>query len=169
MPDVFVVHSGRASSKPGADGKSLYIFDGALLANGAGAAAHRVSSGATQVGDAFPGTNGTVLYADPHAFIGGTRAVGDWDGWLVDGNPTSDIVQGLSSIQGLVIRANQQVGGASINLGMFPYGQSEQANPNNPTAPYGYGAAVDGGADMTGDGLVDFVVATAAGELYVYY
>ena len=170
VPDVVVTHGATKSSYigvvDGADGRSVFVFDGAAIAAAAGGTL-RVEGGATAAGDSYAGGGGYVLYEDPNNYYGGTRIIGDWDGWLHADMPTPDLAVGQEGAKQLVLRMNHVLDSASIGQGSYPWADQTLSNPFTPDDSNAFGRTVDGGADVTGDGLIDIVVGTGLQEFYI--
>jgi hypothetical protein len=170
IPDVVVTHGATKISYiglvDGAAGRSVFVFDGAAIAAAAGGEL-RVNAGETAAGDSYAGPGGFVLYEDPNNNYGGTRIIGDWDGWTSGGQPTPDLAVSQEGAKKLNVRMNQSLDSASIGLGSYPWIDQTFANPATPDSSNAFGRTVDGGADVTGDGLVDIIVGTGLQEIYI--
>ena len=164
VPDVLVSNGKRGLAEEGADGKSIYIFDGALLPGLVGTSV-RVSAFGDPVDMAYEGIYGWVLLADANSEYSAVRAIGDWDGWEPEGvGPTPDIIYGHKDFVGGELRSNHETEDGAKLLGMFPHVDVTLGNTVEAGAS-SFGAAFGGGMDMTGDGRPDVVVATGKGQL----
>jgi hypothetical protein len=167
VPDVIVSHSGNQigdmnEAEPSVTGRALHIFDGASLA-AAGGTVVRPGAENDGVGDAYAGPNGSVLFSHPQNYEGCIRPIGNWDGWTYDGNPTTDLAF-VATTKELELRVNHATSGGPEALGLFPV---KTATLNHPDQSEVIQRAIDGGADVTGDGLVDVLVGTGASEMYI--
>ena len=70
----------------------------------------------------------------------------------------------VASSKELELRVNHAKSGGPEALGLFPV---KTATLNHPDQSEVIQRAVDGGADVTGDGLVDVLVGTGASEMYI--
>lgn len=169
VPDVIVAHGGRAASISGADGKALYVFDGAAIAAGQGGDLRVESAGATLVGRAWEGANGSVLRADPSSEFRSVAVIGDYDGWRLDGVATADVAIAGRDFAHVELRMNHEDAGGGAVLGMFPFREATLANPAAPGAGFSAGLWVDGGFDVEGDGRPDVLIGTARGEVLIVH
>ncbi|PKN58080.1 MAG: hypothetical protein CVU56_07690 [Deltaproteobacteria bacterium HGW-Deltaproteobacteria-14] len=168
VPDVIVAHTGRSTSVSGQDGKAVLVYDGQAIALAQGGDLRVGSAGATLVGNAWLGANGAVLKADVSGEFRGVAVIGNYDGWILDGGETADLViadKGFSSVQ---VRYNHEVEGGAEVLGLFPY---SEGNVVNPSASGMFSAAmwVDAAGDVDADGMVDVFVGTANGEVLIIH
>ncbi len=164
VPDVLVSNGKRGLAEEDTDGKSIYIFDGALLPGLVGGDV-RVSALGEPVDMAYEGVFGWVLLADANNEYSAVRAIGDWDGWAPEGvSATADIIYGHKDFVGGELRANHETEDGSLLLGMYPHVDVTLTNTVEAGAS-SFGAAFGGGMDMTGDGRPDVVVATGKGQL----
>ncbi len=167
VPDVIVGHSPRRTGAPGGDGKSLYIFDGGKLAALAGQDV-RVTVSGSPIDDTWGGTNGFVINAPINPGIPyAVRAIGDWDGWETGGEGTIDIAFGDAAGLSAFLKLNH-FRAPGIALGQFPVLDGEVVNQYRPVGG-SIGTWVDGDADLTGDGLPDFITGSNFGDVLIVH
>ena len=159
VPDVVIAHQLRQSSE-GGDGKSLYIFDGAVLQQTGGGTYLRVQTG-NKIGLAWQGTNGTVLDAGLSGSWPTVAMAGNWNAWTSGGSPTTDLIHADSAGDGF-LRLNHVSG--SVGLGLFPH-QDLTLTANGGLGPLG--SWVAGGFDVDGDGMSDIISGTASGSIVI--
>ncbi len=175
VEDLMVTHPSRSPDFPTAavcslpDGKSIFVFDGARLATQLGNDV-RVGSTAVAFEQGWVGTNGWVLRSSVNGQPFAARAIGDFDGWGAGdpAAPTIDIAIGNRLGNRVSVRLNHERPGLSISEGQFPVVDGELASPYS-AADNSLGEWVDGGVDLTGDGLPDFLTGARTGEILIIH
>ncbi len=176
VADVVIGHSPR---RLGAlfqglptDGRSIFIFDGAKLQALVGQDV-RVGATGAPVGDTYTGTNGWVIVSELNTSVPFTvRVVGDFDGWLAGdpAAPRADLLIGDNAGRTLQLRLNHLRPAASIVLGQFPVLDGEIVNRYRaPDTDGSIGTWVDGGEDMSGDGLIDLISGSNLGDVVIVH
>jgi hypothetical protein len=151
------------------DGKTIYIFNGAKLQALVGQDVRVVVAG-QPVLESWTGTNGWVLRSSASNNNRGVRAIGDFNSFST-GNPSRpsiDLAIGVNSAtanpDSIEIRTNHTRG--TIVHGSFPVIDGEffnwYHNSDNAIAVW-----IDGGADLTGDGLLDIITGGNQGEVLI--
>ena len=152
------------------DGKSVFIFDGSKFAAAAGQDLRVQTNGVAPFEFGWTGVNGWALLASVNGQPFAARALGDFDGWQV-GNParsTFEIAIGNRLGNTVSVRLNHVRPGLNITQGQFPVVDGELKNPNS-SADNSLGEWVDGGVDLTGDGLPDFLTGARTGEVLIIH
>ncbi|MFO0749852.1 MAG: hypothetical protein U1F43_29905 [Myxococcota bacterium] len=182
VPDIVVTHPLPTTAVPGFTA-GVYVFDGAKVA--AAQAAHvadpvnapidvrlvRGAAAAPQHGDTWTTPNGYIISTNVYSNFGAVRPLGDFNSYSSGGNPTVDLVIGIASPSAQTtpvsadIRTNHVGGPTGILLGMFPVvdGFYQNIYP----AGTSVGAWVDGGVDLTGDGLPDIIAGSTSGRVII--
>ena len=172
IPDVMVTHGNRSlHNDPFGEGMAIWIFDGAAAAANVGEKAFRVTVQGGLNGKSWTGVNGTVLQADISNFFRGVRVVGNFDGWMLDGVATPDVWIADNTKATVEVRANHEDDGGASVLGEFPYSDAYLVNPDPALSGGGttIGLNMDGGTDLTGDGLPDIILGTQKGEVLLIH
>lgn len=176
VPDFLATLPLRSTDQPTSascslpDGKSVFIFDGSKLAPAVGQDFRVNSNGVPLVEQSWTGTNGWIMRASVNGQPFAARAIGNFDGWVV-GNParpTFEIAIGNRLGNTVSVRLNHVRPGLNITEGQFPVVDGEVRNPNS-SADNSLGEWVDGGVDLTGDGLPDFLTGARTGEVLIIH
>ena len=163
VPDVMVSNGKRGLAEAGADGKSIYVFDGALLPGLVGSDV-RVSALGDPYDMSYSGVYGWVMLADANSEYGAVQVIADWDGWEPHGVPTPDLVYGHKDFVGGELRLNHETDEGPAILGMYPHVDISLVNTvEGGGLSFGTAFAVDG--DVTGDGRPDMISGTGKAQL----
>lgn len=152
------------------DGKSVFVFDGSKFAAAVGQDLRVNTNAAPLVEQSWTGTNGWALRASVNGQPLAARVIGDFDGWEVGtpAHPTFDIAIGNRLGNTVAVRLNHVRPGLTISEGQFPVVDGEVRNPNS-AADNSLGEWIDGGVDLTGDGLPDFLTGARTGEVLIIH
>lgn len=167
VPDILVGTSNRSLSA-GRDGKSVYLFDGAGLADLVGTDV-RINIGANPlVAGSWRGVNGWVLRSDLPARFGVLRFLPGFTG-VSFGNPAFEpphLLHANTNSDEIRLRANHEDIDSDYELGLFPVQDGDAFN-NFTAGSISIGAWLTGGFDFTGDGALDIVTGTNFGEVLI--
>jgi hypothetical protein len=167
VPDVLAGASNRTLSA-GRDGKSIYLFDGAALADLVGTDV-RVDIGANPlVGGSWRGANGWVFRSDFPGRFGSARLLPGFTG-MSFGDPAftpPHLMHANTNSRTLLFRANHQNADEDYELGLFPVGDGTAVNRFT-AGDISIGGWLTGGFDFTGDGAVDIVTGTNFSEVLI--
>jgi hypothetical protein len=167
VPDVLAGASNRTLSA-GRDGKSIYLFDGAALADLVGTDV-RVDIGANPlVGGSWRGANGWVFRSDFPGRFGSARLLPGFTG-VSFGDPAftpPHLMHANTNSRTLLFRANHQNADEDYELGLFPVGDGTAVNRFT-AGDISIGGWLTGGFDFTGDGAVDIVTGTNFSEVLI--
>jgi len=167
VPDILVGTSNRSLSAS-RDGKSIYVFNGALLAALVGADV-RIDIGAAPLeGQSWTGTNGWVIRSDLPGRFGVVRFLASFTGTTF-GSPAFEapaLIHSNTLSDEILLRANHDDPASSFELGLFPAYDGEAMSTFN-AGFLSMGAFVTGGLDFTGDGAPDIITGTNFGEVLI--
>jgi hypothetical protein len=171
IPDVLISNGARSpevvTGGVAGDGKSVYVFNGARFATLLGTDV-RVTVSGNPVNESWTGTNGWVLKASVGSNNRAARAIGDFNAWST-GNPSRpsiDLVIADNASRDVEIRTNHLRSALNIVHGQFPVVDGTFFNIYNDVAN-AVGTWLEGGFDLTGDGLLDILSGSAIGEVLI--
>ena len=174
VPDFLATLPLRSTDQPTSpscslpDGKSVFVFDGSKFAGAMGQNLRVGTDGAPLVNESWTGPNGWALKASVNGQPFAARAIGNYDGWDHGGQPLMDIAIGNRLANTMSVRMNHARAPLSIAPGQFPVVDGEAKNPFS-AVDNSIGEWVDGGVDLTGDGLPDFLTGSRTGEVLIIH
>jgi hypothetical protein len=168
VPDPVIGQPYRAPYESG-DGRSVWVFDGAKLADAVGTAPHTVTLYPDKIegSNTWHGVNGWAFEGDFKTLDGAVQIIGDFDGWMPDGKPTADIAVSSTDYKGVKLYTNHKDDVAGFPLGSFPIADVVFQHPTK--GGVGNTMIYTTGGDVTGDGKVDIISSSFVGEVVIIY
>lgn len=142
----------------------VFVFDGNTITAGQGQVVKIGDTPLTSVGQSDTGAGGTVIDIPNGQTAAASAVVAfDWDGWQPEGLATPELlVMSADESATVQVLTNHQKS-PNVPWGSFPYIDTTFDNEAGGTL-LGW---VDGGADLSGDGLPDLVTGSGSGTLVI--